>query len=169
VIEPDLVEGIFEREAALNFVRLDHGREHVAHGQWRLARGDGVARAPIGGSKNGTDVVGRVPPFRRQPAVVEIEPADHGADIEGGLHGIELELRARHPGAIRYDRSRHDGSQELPAGGIAQRRKRAAKRINETMACRLIGERARDLISEHIIGDIGKNTIRLRSDIAGPC
>jgi hypothetical protein len=33
VIEADLVEGVFERDAALDFVRLDHGGEDVAHGE----------------------------------------------------------------------------------------------------------------------------------------
>ena len=40
-------------------------------------------------------------PFGGEPGVVEIEPADHRADVERRLHRVELELRARHLGAVR--------------------------------------------------------------------
>src|SRR3989454_8922191 len=38
----------------------------------------------------------RVAPLGGEPGVVEIEPADHGADIERRLHRVELVARSRH-------------------------------------------------------------------------
>jgi hypothetical protein len=43
VVEPDPVEGIFQRQAALDLMRLDHRHQHVAHGQRRATQGHGVA------------------------------------------------------------------------------------------------------------------------------
>ena len=34
VIEADLVEGVFQREAALDLVGFDHRGEDVAHSEW---------------------------------------------------------------------------------------------------------------------------------------
>ena len=56
------------------------------HGQRRAAGGDGVARQPVGRHQDAAEIVGRMPPFRGEPRVVEIEPADHRADVERGLH-----------------------------------------------------------------------------------
>jgi hypothetical protein len=44
VIEPDAVEGVLEREHALDLVRLDHGRQHVAHRQRPFAQQDRATR-----------------------------------------------------------------------------------------------------------------------------
>ena len=44
VIEADAVERIFQREDALDFVRLDHRGQHVAHGQRLLAEQDRASR-----------------------------------------------------------------------------------------------------------------------------
>ncbi len=38
VIEADFVEGVLQRNAALDLVRLDHGGQHIAHDERRLAR-----------------------------------------------------------------------------------------------------------------------------------
>ncbi|CAB3773046.1 hypothetical protein LMG29739_06363 [Paraburkholderia solisilvae] len=91
MIEPDLVERVLERDAALNFVRLDHADQDVFHRQRLFARCDGVARQPVGGGENAAEVIGRMAPFGGEPGVVEVEPADHRADIERGLDRIELE------------------------------------------------------------------------------
>jgi hypothetical protein len=54
-------------------------------------------REPVGGGEDAAQVVRRVAPFGGQPGVVEVEPADHGADVEGRLHRIEL---VRVPGTL---------------------------------------------------------------------
>jgi len=43
MIQPDLVKRIFQGNAALDFVRLDHAGEDSAHGKRCFACGDGVA------------------------------------------------------------------------------------------------------------------------------
>ena len=108
VVEADAVEAVLERDHALDLVRLDHRRQHVAHRQRRLAGGDRSARQPVGGREDAAQVVRRVAPFGGEPRVVEVEPADHRADVERRLHRIELERRARHLRAVRHDRARDD-------------------------------------------------------------
>ena len=90
MIQTDSIEAVLEGRDALNLVRLDHGREHVAHGERRLPPKCVQPRQVIRNRKDGTQVVRRVTPLCRKPGVVEIEPADHRADVERRLHGIEL-------------------------------------------------------------------------------
>lgn len=59
VIEADAVEGVEEREATLDLVRLDHALEQVAHGELGLARACEV----IGDSEDGAEVVGWMTPW----------------------------------------------------------------------------------------------------------
>jgi hypothetical protein len=40
MVETDLVERILKRNAALDFVGLDHRREHMLHGERMLTFGD---------------------------------------------------------------------------------------------------------------------------------
>lgn len=55
-------------------------------------------------------------PFSCQPAVVEVEPSDHGSNVEGSLDGVELVWCAVNFGTI-WDRGALDnGSEELGAG-----------------------------------------------------
>ena len=86
VIEADLVERVLQRDAALDLVGLDHRGEHVAHGQRRLPSATAVRESQSADGEDAAEVVGRVAPLGGQPGVVEVEPADHGADVEGGLH-----------------------------------------------------------------------------------
>jgi len=102
-----------------------------------------------------------MPPFGREPGVVEVQPADDGADIESGLHRIKLKGCSRNPGAVRNDRSRNDRTQELCTSGISQRFKTAAQRVQQTIVGRFPGKIISDLIIKYIIGDIDKNLIGL--------
>ena len=121
--------------------------QHVAHRQQRLRdRGHGVAREPVGRGEDAAQVVGRMAPFGGEPGVVEIEPADHRADVEGGLDRVELELGARHLGAVRHDRARHDRAEQLGAGGILERLEAAAERVDQAVAGGFVGELAGDLV-----------------------
>lgn len=56
---------------------FDHALQDVAHGQ-RLA----LTSEVISDRQNGPQVVGRVPPFGGEEAIVEVKPADLGTDIE---------------------------------------------------------------------------------------
>ncbi len=119
VVEADFIEAVFQREAALDFMRFDHRREHVLNRERLPADRHCVTRQPIGGRENAAQVVGRMPPFRGQPGVVEIQPADHRADIERGLHRIELERRSGHLGAIGHDGAGTTGPSSLVQAGYS--------------------------------------------------
>src|SRR2546422_8545534 len=54
-----------------------------------------VSRQPIRDRQDRAEVIRRVAPLGGEPGVVEIEPADHGADIERRLHRVELVARDR--------------------------------------------------------------------------
>ena len=169
VVEADLVERIFERDAALDFMRLDHAGQHVFHRQRLLAGGDRIARQPVGSGQNAAEVVGRMTPFGGQPGVVEIEPADHRADVECGLHRVELELRARHLGAVRHDRARHDRAHQFGAGRIFQRFQTAAERVDQAVARGVVGDFGVDLVFGHVIDDVDQDFIGLGTDVGDMC
>lgn len=94
VIQAYAIEGIQEGKLALYLVGLDHGLEYVTDSQ-HLA----LARQVICDRKDGTQVVRRVPPLCREPAVVEVEPPNLRADVEGAANRIDLEARSRNLGA----------------------------------------------------------------------
>ena len=165
MIEPDLVEGVFERDTALNFVRLDHGDQHVFHRQRRFARCDGTAREPVGRRQNPAEVIRRMAPFGGQPGVVEVEPADHRADVEGGLNRVQLERRARHLRAVGDDRARHDRSHQLGAGRVGERLESAAERIDQAVTRGFQRERAVDLIIQNVVDDIDQDWVRVGSHV----
>src|SRR5687768_6277429 len=79
MIQSNLVETVLQRKATLDFMGLDHRRQHVAYREWR-APGARIAGAPIGNGKYAAQIIRWMSPFRRQPGVVEIEPANHRAD-----------------------------------------------------------------------------------------
>ena len=80
-----MIEGVLKREAALNLVCLDHRRQHLPHGERGLWVGAGK---PIGNGKNAAQVVRGVAPLGGKPGVVEVEPANHGADVERSLNRV---------------------------------------------------------------------------------
>ena len=98
------------------------------------ARGDRGARQPVGRREDAAEVVRRVAPLGGEPRVVEVEPADHRADVERGLHRIELERRARHLRPVRHDGARDDRPEELRARRIGKRLEAAAQRVDQAVA-----------------------------------
>jgi len=169
VVQADLVEGVFQRDAALDFVRLDHAFQHRAHGERRLAGGHGVARQPVGHGQDAAQVVGRMAPFGRQPGVVEVQPADHAADIERGLHRIQLELRAGNLGAVGDDGAGHDGAHELAAGRVFQAFQAAAQGVDQAVAGGFERQRTVDLVVEHVIDDVHQDLVGLGTDVGNGC
>ncbi len=99
------------------------------------------------------------------PGIVEVQPANHGADVEGGLDGIELELGAGDPGAVGHDGAGHDGAEQLGAGGVIKRLQAAAERIDQAVARRLVGEVGLDVVAKDIIDDVGKDGIGFGADV----
>ena len=164
MIEADLVEGIFERQAALYLVGLDHRRQHVAHGQrWSCA----AAGEPVGNGENAAEVVRRVAPLGGQPGVVEVEPANHRANVEGGLHRVELKGGARNLGAVGHDGSRHDRAQQFGAGRIFERLETAAQRIDQAIARGGVGQFTLDVVVADIIGNVDEDLVVGRAFPAG--
>ena len=167
MVESNAIEAVLEREHPLDFVCLDHRGQDVAHGERRLARGNRITRQPVGGRENAAEVVRWMTPLGRQPRVVEVEPADHRADVERGLHRIELIRRARHLGAVRDDGSRDDRSHQLGASGVTERLEAAAERIEQTIARGFVRFFAVDAITRHVIGDVDQHLIGLWTNRGG--
>ena len=92
-------------------MRFNHRGQHMLHRERLFAAGNGIARQPVGGGQNATQVIRGMTPFGGKPGIVKIQPANHRADIEGGLNRVQLKLRTRHLRAIRYYRARHDWPQ----------------------------------------------------------
>src|SRR5678816_3920071 len=132
MVESYAVEGVFQRENALDFVRLYHRDKYVAEGGRRLgvkrrkrsaeggkcrARGF-LAADPIGDGENRAEIIRRVAPFSGEPRVVEIEPANKSADVESRLNGIEFVIRARDARTVDDAAAGHDRTEQLGARGI---------------------------------------------------
>ena len=92
MIEPDAVETVLQRQDALDLVRLDHRLQARRRSVNDLLLG---ARQVIGERKNAAEIIRWMAPFGGEPGVVEIEPADHRADVERRMHRIELPRGAR--------------------------------------------------------------------------
>lgn len=70
---------------------------------------------PVGCCEDGAQVVGGVTPLCGQPAVVEIEPSDHGTDVESTIHRVKLVVGTRHLCTVRHNCALNDGSENVPA------------------------------------------------------
>ena len=170
MVEADLVEGVLEREAALDLVGLDHGGEDVAHGEGWLAGGDGGAGEPVGDGEDGAEVVGGVAPLGGEPGVVEVEPADHGADVEGGLDGVELVVGAGDAGAVGDGGAGDDGAEELGAGGEVEGLEAAAEGVDEAVRVRWRRRVAGDVVVEGVVDDVDEEVVEGRAlvgDVGG--
>jgi len=100
-------------------------------------------------------------PLRRQPGVIEVEPANHRANVERSLHRIKLVPCARNARAMRINGPLHNRPQQLGACRILQRLQTAAQRIDQAIPCGLVRKLALDFIIQRVVSDIGENFIRL--------
>src|SRR5712671_617583 len=160
MIETDAVEAVLEREHALDLVGLDHRGEDVADGEGRA-----VARKPVRDRENSTEVVRGVAPLGGVPGIVEIEPADRRADVEGRLHRIQLEARAGDAGAVLNDGARGERPEELGAGGVLQRLQAAAERVHQAQPRGVVGLGAFYFALADVIGDVNEDLVRFGPDI----
>src|SRR5882757_5504742 len=138
VIEPHAVEAVFEREHALNLVSLDHPSEHVAHGGRGLAFHHSLAGEVVSYRENTAEIIGRVTPFGCQPSVIEVQPTDHCADVEGCLDGVQLVRGAGHARATCHHSTGDHGSHELGARRVLQCLKAAGEGIHQAVPCGLV-------------------------------
>lgn len=135
VIKTDLVVGVEEGQASLDLVGLDHGLEDILDGE-DLAAGEVTASLvgavdPVSDGEDSTKVVRRVTPLSSQPAVVEVEPSDHGTNVEGAIDGVKDEGSTRHLGSVGDDSAGNDRAEELGALLEAETLKTAAKGVEE--------------------------------------
>ena len=79
-------------------------------------------------------------PLGSQPGIVEVKPANHGADIECRLHWIKLVVCARHPRAIGNHSSGNDGAEQFGARRIFESFQPAAQRIDEAITRCCVGQ-----------------------------
>ncbi len=100
-------------------------------------------------------------PLGGQPGVVEIEPADHGADAEGGLDRVQLVARAGHAGAAGQHGPGDDGADPFATGRVAEGQQPTAQRVEEAMAGRLPRLRAVDPGGEGVVGDFLEQPVGL--------
>jgi hypothetical protein len=56
-----------------------------------------------------------VAPLGSQPAVVEVEPSNHGANVKSSIDRIKLVVRAGHLCAVGDDGALNGGTENLPA------------------------------------------------------
>ena len=165
VIKPYAIETIFQREDALDFVRLNQGEQDLAHRERRFAFARCVSAEVIGDGKDAAEIIGGMTPLRSEPGIVEVEPAHHRADIEGGLNRIKFIASARNARALfRHRGSRHEGAEQLGAGGIGEREQGAAEAVHQAESGRMEGFRARDAIHrERIVRDLLQERVRGRT------
>src|SRR5688572_14353512 len=104
-------------------------------------------------------------PLRGKPGVVEVQPADHRADVEGGVHRVELELGARHARAIRHRGALDDRAEQLVAGRVFERLEAAAQRVHQAVARRGVRVVALYLEILRVAGNQRQDLVRLRPDI----
>ncbi len=73
-------------------------------------------------------------PLCRQPGVIEVQPADHGANIEGCLHRVEQVASSGHPGSLGNYGARNDRPEKLAAGRILQGLQGATQGVDQAVA-----------------------------------
>ncbi len=105
-------------------------------------------------------------PFRGQPGVVEVEPADHGSDVERGLHRIELIASARNARTVGHDGAGNDRPQQLGAGGIFEGFEAAAQRVDQAGPRRRLSQIALDLVVQRVVGNVSENFVGRRTFVA---
>ena len=169
MIKTHFVERVLKRDAALNFVGLDHAGEKVVHCQWFFTCGNRIAREPVCRGEYPAQVVGWMAPFRSQPGVVEIQPAYHRADVERGLDGIHLKLRTRHFRAVWHQRALHNRSKHFSARRIFQRLEAAAERIEQAVARGVVGFFGFDLVLGDVVDNVGEDLVRFWADVGNVC
>lgn len=139
VVQADLIERVLQRHAALDLVGADHSLQDISDLEdlavAEVAAGLVGSCDPVGGCEDGTQVVGGVTPLGGQPAVVEVQPADHGSDVEGGVHGVELVVCSGNFGTVGDDGTGDDGSEDVPALLELETLETAAEGVDEDPSC----------------------------------
>ena len=119
MIQSNLVVGIFQRQASLYLMCLDHRFQHIFDlhdGPIPNVSSSTIrSRYPISYRKYAAQIVRRVAPFSCQPAVVVVQPANHGSNVEGTIDRIKDVRSPGHSSTMRYDGALNDGPEKLGA------------------------------------------------------
>jgi len=83
-----------------------------------------------------------VPPFGGEPAVVEVQPANHGADVEGAGDGVQDVRGSWDADAVGDGGAGDDGAEEFGAGGEFEGFEAAAEGVEEDEAGGVVLDRA---------------------------
>lgn len=133
VVEADLVVRVEQSQAALDLVGLDHALEHISDGEdlaaSQVTAGLVGAVDPVSNGQDGAQVVRGVAPFSGQPAVVEVEPSDHGTNVEGSVDGVQHKGGSGNLGAVGHDSARNGRAEQLGALLEAEALKTAAQSV----------------------------------------
>ena len=164
VVEAHAVVTVFEREDTLDLVRLDGRGQDIAHREQLAAFRTRLAAQVIGNGEDATQVIGGMAPLSREPGVVEVEPAIHGADIERRHDGLEFVRRAGDAGTARQRRAGHDGAHELGAGRVVECLEAAGQGIQQAVVGGLERKIGIDLVVADVVGDVGEGLVPVGTD-----
>ncbi|MNH28844.1 hypothetical protein D3C79_890370 [compost metagenome] len=154
MVQPDAVEGVFQRQHTLDLMGHDHRLKHHAHAQGRFAIGHTFLREVIGHGQDAAEVVRGMPPLGGQPGVVVVEPTDDTTDVPSGLDRVQAVAGTRHPRAERHHGPFHQWPQVLGTFGEAQRQQAAAQGIHQAVARRVQRLRRFGLEAQDVISDV---------------
>ena len=119
MVETDLVEGVFQSKNTLDLMGLDHALENILDLEnlavAQISASTVGAGDPVSDSKDTTQVVGRMTPLGGQPAVIVVQPADHGTNVESTVDRVQLVGSTKHTGSIGDHGTVDNGAQHLGA------------------------------------------------------
>ncbi len=124
-----------------------------------------MAGKPVGGGEDGAEVIGGMAPLRGEPSVVEVEPTDHRAEVEGRANGIEFKAGPGHARAEGHGEPGYDRTQELRTRRVLQRHDAAAQRIEQTVGRGIKRLVAGDGRVQRVIGELDKEPVRCRANV----
>ena len=144
---------------------LDHGLQHGFHGQRCFTVGHSPARKVIRHGQDPAQVIRRVPPFRRQPGVVVVQPAHDTPDIPGRLYRVQLERRTRDPGTMGHQRTLNQRPEVLGAFRETQCQQSTPQGIHQAIAGCGPGFLTIDWGVQHIVCNRLDHLVIVRADI----
>lgn len=168
VVETNAVEGVLQRNAALDLVGLDHALEHVLDLEdlaLLAVGGLGEAGLPVGNSQNGTQVVTGVAPLSSQPAVVEIQPTNDGADGKRTPNGVENVLSTGNTHTIGHGSVRNYGLDDGVGLRVLEGLEAAAESVKQAETGSLLGDFRVDLVVVNVVGDVLDLLVDRRSGV----
>ncbi len=111
--------------------------------------------------QDAAEIVRRMSPFSCEPGVVEVQPANHRANIERTHDGLEFVGRTGNSCTARECCARYDGAQESGTGRVIKRLKTAGERIHQAIMRGLVCKIAVDVCFANVVRDVDKHLVGL--------